>query len=245
MTRNLIKIATLIAVFAVVLSINAFAAVGDSVANVFLNKVATEATADYYGLEDYETYSKWAESVGYFGINLPECAVDGRYDDWGDYSRWVVKCESGGVFEVDLDGYYALETLDVYYVWGTHYGSSSASDETTIQVSVDGGKNWTTVIDKKPLDYSTSILALNSDMGIYKATFNMNGAVANKVRFIFEDADMGTNGFNLQEVQCSGKVAEKPEIPETPAPETFDGLSVAVAVMALGACGVVVAKKRR
>jgi hypothetical protein len=246
MKRNLIKIATLIAVFAVVLSINAFAAVGDSVANVFLNKTIVDTTADYYDLDDHVTYTDWADSEGYGKILGPECAVDGRYDDWGDFSRCVLK-PGPGVLEIDLNGYFSLETLDVYHVWANVYGDSEC-DWFTAQVSVDGGKNWTTVIDKVALDHDTAIVTLDSslEMGIVKSTLNMNGAVANKVRFIFDDDQAADNGFNIQELQCNGKEVEQPEIPETPeAPETFDGLSVAVAVMALGACGVVVAKKRR
>lgn len=247
MKRNFIKIATLIAVFAVVLSINAFAAVGDSVANVFLNKTIVDATADYYDLDEWQTYSEWAESEGYGKILTPDCAVDGRYDDWGDFSRCVLK-PGPGVLEIDLNGYFSLETLDVYHVWANVYGDSEC-DWFTAQVSADGGETWTTVIDKVALDHNTVIVTLDAsmEMGIVKSTLNMNGAVANKVRFIFDDADAANNGFNIQELQCSGKEAEKPTTPvnPAPAPDTFDGLSVAVAVMALGACGVVVAKKRR
>lgn len=193
-----------------VLSLNAFAAVGDSVANVFLKKNAVDATAKYYGLKNHQTYTEWAETMGYSGINKPECAVDGRYDDWSDFSRWVAK-PGPGVLEIDLDGYFSLETLDIYHVYSNSYAPTSDSDETTIQVSVDGGKKWKTIINKKPLDYDKYIVVLDesSKMGVVKSTFDMNGAVANKVRFIFEDNSAADLGIAIQEVQCSGKVGCK------------------------------------
>ena len=242
MRRNLFRIAAVAAAIAMVLSLNAFAAVGDSVANVFLKKNAVDATAKYYGLKDHQTYTEWAETMGYHGINKPECAVDGRYDDWSDYSRLVAK-PGPGVLEIDLDGYFSLETLDIYHIYSNSYAPTSDSDETTIQVSVDGGKKWKTIINKKPLDYDKYILVLDesSKMGVVKSTFDMNGAVANKVRFIFEDNSAADIGIAIQEVQCSGKVAAKPD----PAPDTFDGFSAAFAIVALAACGVAVTKKRR
>lgn len=106
MRRNLFRIAAVAAAIAMVLSLNAFAAVGDSVANVFLKKNAVDATAKYYGLKNHQTYTEWAETMGYSGINKPECAVDGRYDDWSDFSRWVAK-PGPGVLEIDLDGYFS------------------------------------------------------------------------------------------------------------------------------------------
>ena len=246
MKRNLIRIATVVAALTMVLSLNAFAAVGDSVANVFLKKSVVDATAEYYGLKDHQTYTEWAETQGYPGINKPECAVDGRYDDWGDYSRWVAK-PGPGVFVIDLDGYFTLETLDVYHIWTSAYGDSEC-DWFTAQVSADSGKTWTTIIKKVALDHNTAINILDgaTQMGIYKSTLDMKGAVGNKVRFIFDDADAKENGFQLQEIQCSGKVAAKPSnTTGTDSPDTFDGISVAVAAMALAACGVVVSKKRR
>lgn len=253
MKRTFIKIITVVAVFAMVLSLNSFAAVGDSVANVFLEKVATDVTGDYYGLEDWQTYTEWANTQGYDNILGPECAVDGRFDDWGDYSRWVAK-PGPGVIEIDLEGYYALETLDIYHVWYNGYENSDC-EWTSVEVSVDGGKTWTTVLDKVTLAYDDYILMLDSSlaMGVVKSTVELNGAVASKVRVIFDDEKAAELGFNIQELQCSGKVAEKPAVTETQAPatddttapDTFDGFSVAVVVVALGAFGFVVSKKRR
>lgn len=88
---------------------------------------------------------------------------------------------------------------------------TSDSDETTIQVSVEReAKKWKTIINKKPLDYDKYIVVLDesSKMGVVKSTFDMNGAVANKVRFIFEDNSAADLGIAIQEVQCSGKVAQ-------------------------------------
>jgi len=258
MKHTFFKVVSMIAVLAMVLSFNAFAAVGDNVANVLVNKEATDITADYFNLPDHQTYTEWAETQGYIGILGPECAVDGRYDDWGDFSRWVAK-PGPGCLEVDLDGYFALETLDVYHVWANVYGDSEC-DWFSAEVSADGGNTWTTVIDKVTLDHSTVIVTLDAslEMGIVKSTLDMGGVVANKVRFIFDDADAAANGFNVQELQCSGKVAEKPETqaPTTQAPSTdvtpvppagSDLVSIAIlgGAVALTAAAIAISKKRK
>ena len=249
MKRILISVTACVVMLTMMLSINAFAAVGDAVENVCLNKEITEITGEYWGIADYVS---WAESMGQPEPNFrPPYLVDGIWDGWG-IDRFVTALPKAAL-EIDLGGYYTLNTLKTSYLYSTEQNGETTSKETTIQVSTDG-KNWTTVIDKQPLSVESDdlIKLLDSTMHIYATEFDLGGVLASKIRIAYHNTET-EQGFNLMEIACSGVEAEAPAAPpveqpddgENEAPDTFDGLSAAVVVVVASVGCVVLTKKRR
>lgn len=245
MKRILISVIACVVMLTMVLSINAFAAVGDAVENVCLHKNITEITGEYWGIADY---TPWAESMGQPEPNFrPPYLVDGIWDGWG-IDRFITGIPKAAL-EIDLGGYYTLNTLKTSYLYSTEANGESPSKETTIQVSTDG-KNWTTVIEKQPLstDSEDLVKLLDSTMHIYATEFDLGGVLASKIRIAYNNTET-EQGFNLMEIACSGVEAEAPA--EQPGgsddvpPDTFDGLSAAVVVAAASIGCVVLSKKRR
>ena len=236
MKRILISATACVVMLTMMLSMNAFAAVGDAVENVCLNKTITEITGEYWGIAGY---TPWAEAYNQPEPNYrPGKLVDGIFDGW-DGDRFVTGVPMAAL-EIDLGGEYLLETLKTSYLYSTQHNGESPSKETTVQVSTDG-KNWTTVIDKQPLSVESDDLvkALDSTMLIYATEFDLGGVTASMIRVAYHNTET-EQGFNLMEIACSGVEAEAPATPDT-----FDGISAAVAVVIASAGCVVLTKKRR
>ncbi|MBE7051152.1 MAG: hypothetical protein E7395_01085 [Ruminococcaceae bacterium] len=147
--------------------------IGDKV-NAFLNKPIAEVETSHTPIS---------------GLPLSH-AVDGNSD-----TRMAMKDQAGPLtVEIDLEGTYILDTLKIE----EYFQSATRSDETTIQISNDGGTSWQTVVNKQSLTNTA-----DTSKTAYAATeFSMGDVSAQKVRITFNNTS-GNNTATIWEISCS------------------------------------------
>lgn len=120
-------------------------------------------------------------------------ALDGNPD-----TRYALPDEEGPYsVTIDLDGVYELHNFKILEFQNPP--GETRSNETTIELSSDGGTSWTTVIDKQSLNPGSGLMGITE--------FDLGGAAGSLMRITFHHT-IGTTSSTatIHEIICSGSV---------------------------------------